>query len=143
MRILIENINENPANALRRCGYHFERQSPRTREISAARALGPGGFPKFHAYVKVIGDPSTIRQMQAVRGSEEPSSPRRGGEQGRTIRSGFFQMQIHLHLDQKRPSYKGTNAHGGEYDGEAIREEAERITLILSPFARSREATQK
>lgn len=34
---------------------------------------------------------------------------------------------INLHLDQKKPSYEGANAHSGEYDGRLIEEEAERI----------------
>ena len=40
MKIVIENINQNLANALRRCGYHFERQHTDTDEVSAARDLG-------------------------------------------------------------------------------------------------------
>jgi hypothetical protein len=109
MKIIIENINENPANALRRCGYHFERHHPNTRELSAARALGAGGFPRFHAYVKIIdGHPST-----------------------RSARSGLIQMEINLHLDQKRPIYKGASAHSGEYGGEIVEQEAERIKSII------------
>ena len=34
---------------------------------------------------------------------------------------------INLHLDQKKPSYEGTSAHGGEYIGELVKEEMERI----------------
>ena len=34
---------------------------------------------------------------------------------------------VNLHLDQKRPSYEGTRAHSGEYDGALVVEEAERI----------------
>ena len=34
---------------------------------------------------------------------------------------------INLHLDQKKPSYEGSPAHGGEYEGELIEKEAERI----------------
>lgn len=105
MKIIINNINENPANALRRCGYHFERQHPDTRELSAARALGAGGFPRFHAYVKMI-NPSTG--------------------------SGLVQMEINLHLDQKRPVYRGTAAHSGEYSGELVEQEAARIKSILT-----------
>ncbi len=109
MRIIVDNINENPANALRRCGYHFERSHPDTRELSAARALGAGGFPRFHAYVKIIDDhPST-----------------------RSARSGLVKMQINLHLDQKRPIYKGAAAHSGEYGGEIIEQEAARIKSAL------------
>ncbi len=34
---------------------------------------------------------------------------------------------FNLHLDQKKPVYKGAKAHSGEYDGQIIKEEAERI----------------
>jgi hypothetical protein len=37
------------------------------------------------------------------------------------------QVVISLHLDQKRPSYGGSAVHGGEYDGEMVEREAERI----------------
>lgn len=36
-----------------------------------------------------------------------------------------------LHLDQKKPSYKGVHAHSGEYEGEIIENEAERIKNYL------------
>jgi hypothetical protein len=32
-----------------------------------------------------------------------------------------------LHLDQKRPIYEGVTAHSGEYDGEVVEKEGERI----------------
>ncbi len=35
--------------------------------------------------------------------------------------------KISLHLDQKKPIYKGTPAHSGEYEGEIVEKEAERI----------------
>lgn len=97
MKIIIENINENMANALRRTGYHFERQHTATDEISAARDLGAGGFPRFHCYAKMAGS----------------------------------DMHINLHLDQKRPVYRGTSAHGGEYEGEVVEAEGARIKSIL------------
>lgn len=40
-------------------------------------------------------------------------------------------LTINLHLDQKKPSYNGTSAHSGEYDGEIVEKEAERIKKIL------------
>ena len=98
MKIIIENVNQNLANALRRCGYHFERQHHDTDEVSAARNLGAGGFPRFHCYAKLVGK----------------------------------DMYINLHLDQKRPVYRGTSAHGGEYEGELIEQEAARIKSILT-----------
>jgi hypothetical protein len=39
-----------------------------------------------------------------------------------------------LHLDQKRPIYKGTPAHAGEYAGEIVKKEAERIKQILEKY---------
>ncbi len=41
--------------------------------------------------------------------------------------------EINLHLDQKKPIYKGTTAHSGEYDGELVEKEAERIKKIAGP----------
>jgi len=38
---------------------------------------------------------------------------------------------LNLHLDQKRPIYKGTAAHSGEYDSPIVAKEAERIKNIL------------
>lgn len=37
------------------------------------------------------------------------------------------QLTIDLHLDQKKPSYAGSNAHGGEYDGPQVEKELQRI----------------
>ena len=34
---------------------------------------------------------------------------------------------INLHLDQKKPIYKGTTAHSGEYQGELVEQEATRL----------------
>ncbi|MBI2055139.1 MAG: hypothetical protein HYV66_01920 [Candidatus Sungbacteria bacterium] len=36
-------------------------------------------------------------------------------------------LVVNLHLDQKKPSYDGASAHSGEYDGELVETEAERI----------------
>jgi hypothetical protein len=41
------------------------------------------------------------------------------------------QTSINLHLDQKKPSYKGAPAHSAEYSGQAVEKEAERIKQIL------------
>jgi len=37
-----------------------------------------------------------------------------------------------LHLDQKKPSYKGTARHSGEYNSPIVQEEAQRIKQILN-----------
>lgn len=38
---------------------------------------------------------------------------------------------FNLHLDQKQPSYEGTAAHSGEYEGELVENEANRIKKII------------
>jgi len=41
-------------------------------------------------------------------------------------------ITLNIHLDQKRPSYAGTHAHGGDYDSETVRREIDRILDMLS-----------
>ncbi|MBU4466475.1 hypothetical protein L6250_02570 [Candidatus Parcubacteria bacterium] len=41
-------------------------------------------------------------------------------------------LDFNLHLDQKRPSYSKQTMHSGEYDGELILGEQQRIQKILS-----------
>jgi len=36
-------------------------------------------------------------------------------------------ITFNLHLDQKHASYEGSSAHSGEYDGDTVQAEAERI----------------
>jgi len=38
---------------------------------------------------------------------------------------------FNLHLDQKRPIYKGATAHSGEYEGDLVEKEAERIKQFI------------
>ncbi len=39
---------------------------------------------------------------------------------------------LELHLDQKQPSYAGSHAHSGEYDGPVVATEASRIQQIVN-----------
>ena len=39
---------------------------------------------------------------------------------------------FNLHLDQKRPVYEGSTAHGGEYEGKIVEDEAGAIKKLLS-----------
>jgi hypothetical protein len=39
-----------------------------------------------------------------------------------------------LHLDQKKPIYKGASAHAGEYSGEIVEREAQRIQNEINNF---------
>jgi hypothetical protein len=38
---------------------------------------------------------------------------------------------VNLHLDQKKPTYEGSPAHSGEYDGEVVKQEGERIKTLM------------
>ena len=38
---------------------------------------------------------------------------------------------FNLHLDHKKPSYKGAPAHSAEYEGNLLEEEKERIKKLL------------
>lgn len=38
---------------------------------------------------------------------------------------------INLHLDQKKPSYAGSHAHGGEYEGGAVEIEGRRLAGLI------------
>ncbi|MDI6883273.1 MAG: hypothetical protein QMC93_02240 [Patescibacteria group bacterium] len=41
------------------------------------------------------------------------------------------EIVFNLHLDQKKPIYKGTTAHSADYEGKVVEREAERIKEIL------------
>jgi hypothetical protein len=41
-------------------------------------------------------------------------------------------LAMTLHLDQKTPTYGSQSAHGGEYEGLLVEQEAERIRALLS-----------
>jgi len=40
-------------------------------------------------------------------------------------------LVINLHLDQKKPSYGSAAAHSGEYEGETVAAEAQRIKSLV------------
>ncbi len=66
-------------------------------EYSIVKQLDRNNYPRFHIYIKK---------------NEENN-----------------EFVFNLHLDQKQPSYEGSgaHAHSGEYEGEIIEREAERI----------------
>ncbi|MDE2001276.1 MAG: hypothetical protein KGI60_01760 [Patescibacteria group bacterium] len=39
-----------------------------------------------------------------------------------------------IHLDMKKPSYEGSSAHSGEYDGPVVAEEVARIKSVMARF---------
>ncbi|GBE16985.1 hypothetical protein BMS3Abin15_00811 [bacterium BMS3Abin15] len=111
MKIIIENVKDNPANIMRRAGYAFQRHEWRpastrgdTRrreagEMSFVRPLARAGFPRFHAFTKLEN----------------------------------ANLSINIHLDQKRETYGNASRHHGEYEDEgALREEIDRIRSVIS-----------
>ncbi len=40
-------------------------------------------------------------------------------------------ITFNIHLDQKKPIYKGVTAHSGDYDGEVVEGEVQRIKDII------------
>ncbi len=52
MKIKIEPLTDNPLTLMRRAGYTFQRSEG--DEQSFVRELARGGYPRFHAYIKVV-----------------------------------------------------------------------------------------
>ena len=40
-------------------------------------------------------------------------------------------IALNLHLDQKKPLYKGQKAHSGEYEGNVVEDEINRLKSLL------------
>ncbi len=51
MKIIIENIQKNPADILRQIGYQFQHHTE--KEMSFVRPLARGGYPRFHIYASL------------------------------------------------------------------------------------------
>lgn len=96
-------LKENISNLMRKAGYHFQGEDEEKKELSFVRP--PRGYPRFHLYVKIDGSAGSPQDKD--------------------------HLIFNLHLDQKKPIYKGAAAHAGEYDGEIVEKEAERIKQAL------------
>lgn len=53
MKLKIDNCKENPATALRRAGYVFQRREQ--DEMSFVRPLARSGYPRFHIFSHMEG----------------------------------------------------------------------------------------
>ena len=113
MRFILK-FSGNIYNLMRQAGYHPEGQS-------FAKCLGASDYPRFHIYLSVSPAFGEVSRETLRQGSGQ--APRTGSGQA---------IEINLHLDQKKPSYEGAAAHSGEYEGELVEKEAERIKQILS-----------
>ncbi len=97
MKFEIKNIQSNVNVIMRQIGYqpaYFQNAG----EFSIIRKIDRNDYPRFHAYIKQVGQ----------------------------------DFSFNLHLDQKKPSYEGSTGHSGDYDGEVVEGEAERIQQLLS-----------
>jgi len=114
MKFIIEtaSIQSNIYNEMRKLGYHFLNRNDEELEMNFVRPLSSTGYPRFHIYLKI--NPAR---------NASPSDA--GGPKRKNI-------AFNLHLDQKRPIYKGTTAHSGEYEGELIEQEIARIKKSLN-----------
>ena len=100
---------------MRQCGYYFERQDKGELAFCRIISASKTGYPRFHAYVHPVkSDKVGAKQFNRVK-----------------INSVARQTYINLHLDQKKPVYKGAPAHSAEYEGEVVEKEAERIKKII------------
>jgi hypothetical protein len=97
------SLQGNIQNLIRGCGYRFERVDDKTGELVFSRPVEGASASGYPRF--------HIYLKQEV--SRE--------------------TLINLHLDQKKPIYKGAVAHNAEYDGEVVEREAERIKKILGP----------
>lgn len=89
---------------MRNCGYFFERQDERTGELAFLKPA-TGASRSGYPRFHIYAKHNTVTQ----------------------------ETVINLHLDQKKPVYKGSAAHAGEYDGLLVEQEGERIKNILGP----------
>ena len=87
---------------MRSCGYFFERQDEQTGEMAFSRPAGSASRSGYPRF-HIYAKYDTVTQ----------------------------EIAINLHLDQKKPIFKGHVAHSGEYNGTIIETEAESIKSIL------------
>lgn len=52
MRIVFKNIKERPLHLMRRAGYSFKGEDPKTGEKSFVKRFRADEYPRFHAYVE-------------------------------------------------------------------------------------------
>ena len=111
MKIVLQS-QENIQNVMRRCGYFS------VRPAYAKASAGEGGKEEL-SFIRPIGSSGSGYPRFHIYVNME-KFPR--------------ETVINLHLDQKKPIYRGTVAHSGEYEGELVEKELERIKQILGPM---------
>ena len=105
MEFQIKNIQKSTPDLMRSIGYqpaYFQKPG----EVSIVRQLTRNDYPRFHLYIKETSDKG----------------------QGISTKN----LNFSLHLDQKKPSYEGSTGHSGDYDGDVVEGEAQRIQQLLN-----------
>lgn len=110
--------NKGIVDVTRTIGYHAK-YLQKGEEVSVVRKLSGGDYPRFHLYIK----PSFVSSFAKA------SKDRKASEGQMQVKEGDYIFS--LHLDQKKPSYEGSKKHSGEYDGNVVESEAERIKDLL------------
>lgn len=106
MEFVIKNLKDSVNSIMRQLGYqpaYFQKPG----EFSLVKKLGRNDYPRFHLYIK----PASAKASDGL------------------VKDNDY--VFNLHLDQKKPSYEGAKGHSGDYDGEVVESEAERIKQLL------------
>lgn len=114
MQIRLEKFKENPSVFMRSCGYAFDR-------LSTGALDGSTSSPQ-------VGDEWSF--MRRMSGYDYPRFHA-------YVHLESDALVVNLHIDQKKPSYSGSRAHSGEYSGELVEQECQRIMglLPIKPFS--------
>jgi hypothetical protein len=118
MRIKISK-QDNIIDLIRRCGYSYRGKQ--------ACPPTPSRPPANDWHCRAGSDSRRGEEMVFVRRAGISEYPR-FHIYLKEETDGFV---LNLHLDQKRASYSGSRAHGGEHEGGALEKEAERIKGII------------
>ncbi len=102
MKFTVQNINKSINDLMRTIGYK-PTFFQKEEEFSIVRQLGRNDYPRFHIYIREVKS-ENLKAKNYI---------------------------FNLHLDQKKSSYEGSTGHSGEYDGNVVEGEAERIRQLL------------
>jgi len=116
MEFEIKNIKKSVNDIMRIISYK-PTYIQKDEEVSIVRQLTKNDYPRFHLYIKIISDDQNKGKSFVT------SAPQDKWRLNTLI--------FNLHLDQKKPLYKGSSAHSGEYDSDLVENEAERIKRLL------------
>lgn len=115
MKFIVDRPEENVLSLVRILGY--ELKSSRGKEFNCVRSISGAEYPRFHIFI--IEEEKGKAQTPSEEGYKEESK-----------------LIFNLHLDQKKPSYSNSPAHSGEYQGEVVEGEVERIKKLLKGLAK-------